>query len=593
MPLVSAGEYQGSFELDQEQVQLGDEFTLNGHILYSNGTTPTLANIYFKSGDLSYKTIALIQDNSFTSTNSLTFDPNGEPLPKGIYEVDIILEDNFDNVLAEFNNILDLEVDTSLILSLELAETQILPGSVIEIIGSAMKSIGGEEIEAGQMKISIDGEDYQTSFSGEGLSYNVVISGMAKSYYHDIEITMQDEFGNHDSEILRFYVIPVPTKFEINLEQESFLPSNQVKITPILYDQANDQIAESVEVRVYTPNGNKILQKETLSGEIVNFVLPDFATPGNWVVKAKSLDDFKIEETFNVEIVKEIEVKLNEQNLEIRNIGNVNYDELFEVEVIETGEYVETLYMRSGLDPDETMYIELYKEIPSGEYNINVINTNQTFDISVVDTRRVFDKFKDFLVGVTGEVTHSSGSSPSLTSTYVLFILFIVGALSLSYRIRYSKKTDNERKRDKKVTQGRTAKLKERISTHKQKLKNGKEEDNIADLKKRILRDIDKAKVKRGDNSFAVNSLTSRNKEPVKSETKDKIDILRELQQAKVEARKDKDQPKSKIISKASKIDFDQPLTQSEQKSEVILPSEPKKEEKKEGKKSGLFSMFD
>ena len=598
LPLASAEDYTGIFELNKEKVQLGTEFTLTGTVLVDNNPLDqAIATIYFKNGDIFCKTFVLILNGELSSTNSFTFDSEGNSMPDGNYNVELIIEDSFDNTLKEFNDIAEITVESGLILNLELEETQISPGEVLEIKGTALKKVGGDEITSGQVKIIIDGEEYKTSFSGDEFRYNLAVSGMAKSYYHDLEITIRDEFGNFDSEILKFYVEPILTRLEINVEGEEFLPAEQIKITPIIYDQAGDKVSEDIELRIYDSNGKRVFRKEGSTNELISYALPEFARPGDWKIKAKFSNDLESEKVFNIKEVYGIDVTLDNQVIQVTNIGNVVYRELFGIDIFSNGEKVDTLYKRTGLNPGDTMTLELYKELRSGDYNVYVENTNQTFETKIDDTRGFMTKFKDFLVGVTGEVVHSSGSSPSTTSTYMLLILFVAAVVTLKFKIGPLRNSDKTGKRRKKKLSFKKTKIKDKFVKRANKIKTKKEKEDITDLKKRILRDLNQAKIKKEEKSFSVKPIVN-NPEPQNGEENSKTDILRGLQQAKVAARKSAEEYRAKAIespeSESKRIEFDQPLTPN--RGDFVPPEKPPvndetpKEDKKPG---GLFGMFD
>jgi hypothetical protein len=592
LPFVNAGEYYGSFELDKTQVQLGDPFTLTAELSYENATAPEIARIYFRNGDISYKTVSLIINNQFGSTNELTFDANGEPLPEGTYQVDIVLEDNW-GTLKEFNNVLTIEVKTELELELSLGEEQILPGEVINIIGRATKKISGDEVSAGTIKILLDGEDYQTSFSGNEFLYAITSQSNIESYYHNIDVTMQDDYGNKDTKSLSFYVIPQPATFEINTGKTDFFPEEELIIIPSVFDQAGAVMSEDIEVRMYTADKKREIKEIIISGEEIKYDISKYATPGEWRVKAKSESGLESEIFINIAEVNELSTSILNQTLLVKNLGNVKYRELLEINITSIDNFSTTFTKRTNLLPGEEITIDLMKELRSGNYTLLISNTNQDFNISINDDRDLLTRFGDFLVGVTGEVVRSKGSNPSMTSSYVLLLLFLAGAFTMSYRIRsYKKSKANNQLKNKQIVVRKKAPIAEEK----------KEDATLVDLKKRILRDIEEAKIKRKEtSSFAIKPISAPTKvearRPVESDARKQIEIMRELQRAKVEARNNAQEEQTRRTEtkreSPKRIEFDRPLTQREDKVADFVPAEkPTVEESKEEKK-GLFGMFD
>jgi hypothetical protein len=268
LPAVRAADYQGDFELSKNSVQLGDQFTFSGDILF-NGTKlhQGSVKIIFNYGSVDYKAFSSLSDGKFSTNNIFGYMPSGDPMPSGEYSVDVILLDPFENEEHIFSNIAVIMVSNQLAIESELDKEELYPGDRLIVGGSVERVVGGD-ISEGEFTITLDGESFTEELAGSKFSYKLKLADNIKSGYHEVQVEIKDEFGNSGSEIKSFYVNSIPSKLEIELEKNEFAPREEVKFKVGLYDQANDPIYENASVDIYEGN-NKIFEKVIESNEFV------------------------------------------------------------------------------------------------------------------------------------------------------------------------------------------------------------------------------------------------------------------------------------------------------------------------------------
>ncbi len=523
IPLVNAQDYTGVFEIDKNQVQLGDQFTITGTISH-NGERLDSGAVVVKliNGETIAPFPATLENGDIVSTGVLTFDSNNNPMPSGNYQVDITLFSiHGDHV---FENMATLIVNNQLVTQIDLDKTEIEPGQSISVTGKAEKS-DNRKVN-GNIRITLGTKDYDYSFEDGTFQYRIKTSDTIKSHEHSIDILVQDEFGNHKQTTLIFNIIPIPTTLEFSMESREFIPEETLSLIPVLYDQAGDVMpGKEIEIRIANPE-NEIIEEKAKSAESFIYNIPQFAIPGKWKIKASHLD-VSNEEEFTVKEVKDIEISLVAQTLIVKNIGNMEYEDHLIIEAI--GDKMHTLEKRTYIQPGETIRIDLYKYLPEGSYQINV--HGEKFDVDITDERGIGEKASDFFKDITGNVVVTPGSSASKTSFYVF--LLIVGSIIIFLarsKLEHSKISKKAREREferaKKRKEG-LLQLKDKVGIKPRRLFGKATESDIKDMKQRILRDIERDKERRQPYN---NTYTSTSR-PVKKEfdqpikKKDYIDL--------------------------------------------------------------------
>lgn len=516
MPLVYAGEYDITFELDKSQVQLGEEFSFEGEVFKDNEKISTgFVLINFKYEESIYSTPSFLSEEGFSGSAIFGVTPDGEKMLGGDYEVDITYNDFFGGE-EDFQDVATLVVNDKLTVELTINEEEYNPGDRVVLSGTIEKRLGGAP-EEGTVKITFGEQEYLEDLIDGKFEHTIDLADDIKSEYHSINIYVEDADGNAGEEEVKFYVVQIPTTLELTVAESSYLPEDVIVITPIIYDQAGDEVDDDVSLTVFNANKEAIYEKVVSAGNSVKFDLPKYSVHGTYKARAE-YDKFLKEEQFLVKEVHGIDVGLDGQDLVIENIGNVPYNEPLDITVnYEGGSY--SIEKRTKLNPGETFNVDLSKEVPSGAYDVNVRNTGDLFEeVSIEDSRSGGEKVGDLLQEFTGSTVGVPGSSTSLMKglTLPLFIIIIVG-LVIFITYRKAGVSEKRRERERKFARRRREEI---VRTGKKKRFGfGKATDSdINDFKARVLKDLETARIKKEDKKFEVEPL-EKDKKPFSFET--------------------------------------------------------------------------
>lgn len=485
VPIVSAQDFTGEFEVDTQTVNLGDEFRITGNIWYRNsplGSGVVVVRLNYQ--DIVIPFSASLNNGEVTSSGIINFNTENEPMPAGVYRIDVLVFSVYGDYT--FTNVASLNVDNQLITTVELDKEELLPGDSITISGTAEK-LGGEGVN-GDLRIVVDEvTEFNSRFNNGIFTYRLRTLNNIRSNEHKVDVYVKDDDGNSYMTEKSFSIIPVPTALDLIIEKQNFLPSNTVSINSILYDQADESLVKEVKITITNSKGEVELEQNTYTNSVLTYNLPEFALPGTWKIKGVSEGLIK-ELQFRVGEVKQLDAYLNEQIVIIRNIGNVDYNDLIRIEAV--GEKSKIIERRTNLEPDESISVSLYEDLEDGSYKINVLD--ESFEVNIKDPRTATEKVSDFLEGITGSVVAASGSRASKTPFFIflavmVFVIFIIG----KYRYDQSRFSRRAFERERASARRRKETLQKLKEIVKPKRFYGKAtEADVIDFKARILQDI-------------------------------------------------------------------------------------------------------
>ena len=189
VPFVSAS-YDGAFNLDKSFVQLGDEFTIIGsNVQFEGQKYNGNAMIILDSGNESYTLLTEVVEGGFSYTASFCdlqeciLDKSSGEFKGTIKLLNLQLES-----LHEFVEVLTLNVVDKLDITLNLKETQLLPGGKLELEGSVFRSTDSVPVTNMNVKIKIDETEADLVLNIENFEYETTVSNKIASNYHDILI---------------------------------------------------------------------------------------------------------------------------------------------------------------------------------------------------------------------------------------------------------------------------------------------------------------------------------------------------------------------------------------------------------------------
>jgi len=357
----------GDFKLERNKLQLGKYLVLNGTIQNKNGGLVNgLATLYFKQGNNIYSV-----DTTVIKNGSLGYIKRLKDNVAGTYSIDIdVLEDHGNE--QKFTNIASFLLSNQLNINVTLDKNEIKPGGVILIEGSAL-NILQEEVDNASVKNLMDNSIFYSSLKNGKFDDEIKTDKNIKSGLHNIEVIIEDSLGNSGSNNISFDIIAVPTTLANDISETTFKPGDSVTVRPILLDQAGDIINNDIIVEIYNRDNDVVGSKVVKSNESYEFILAQYSVPGKWTVKSFS-SGLKEYSNFNVNEINSIVVNIDNQALLIKNIGNIKYDKQITISLQDVTGKETQIKRRLSLDPNETMQIDLTKEVETGIYNIMLDN---------------------------------------------------------------------------------------------------------------------------------------------------------------------------------------------------------------------------
>lgn len=398
----------------------------------------------------------------------------------GKCSLEVSLTDSEDNLLDK-KVIKILEVSPELILTIELNKDKLSPNDELKINGN-VKNVRGELINTGKVKILLDDNEFASELNKGEFSYTYQVPSNIKSNTHPLKISFDDNYGNKASKEFSIFINPKPTMLKILLNKIDFLPGERVNIETLLYDQANDLIENNAEIKIFNPE-NDLIRNGNYKLE---FVLDQYALPGSWLIKAKT-DDFKIESRFNVGEVKKVQTYIEDGILYIKNIGNIIFDD--SIKVMAIGENGKEFTKKIKISPKETKSIKLSNELKQGQYNLNVLTSNQ---------KESFDDIKvpesDDPIYLTGKAV-SETTNTMIDRPYIPIIIILVLLLFFYFRNASKKKDKFMRERDFQQAYAKAREIeKEKISSEIKPRKFNIDEKEAKDFRERMLKNINQKK---------------------------------------------------------------------------------------------------
>lgn len=411
----------GNFKVDKSSVQLGIPFTLEGSILkLNNKKIDGSAELYFKSNSTSPFLLDMvnIKDSKFTYTYT--------PLSMlaGGYVIDILATDLYGNK-GLFSNAAKINIVSSLEISATLDKLNLLPDEYLGVKGYAYDSFNnkvndaivtikvGDEVKV----VRVENGEFEESFK---LPTNI------NSGKQIIFITAEDKLGNKGNKELEFNVIAIPTILELVISKEKFRPGDVVEVTPRIYDQANNLIEDEVLIEILDPDGNSLVKNSVKTNWVLSYKLLDIAMPGIYMIKANA-DNLKAKDSFEVEYITNIDIKLYNQTILLKNKGNAEYEKPVEVS-LNNGQY--SIFKKLSLDPEELFSLNLGNYVPTGSYAIEVTSG---------DGRAVFEN-----IPILGKKVISLSAPYLVVSVLVLALLVYLFITKFNFLKQHGQEHESE-----------------------------------------------------------------------------------------------------------------------------------------------------
>ncbi len=314
----------------------------------------------------------------------------------------------------------DVRNDIEVILSAD--KKNVLPGEIVNLNG-VLSKVGSS------LTIAFNGKQEFIDISEEIFSFGLKIPENIKSGEYLLFVDVKDDDGNIGDANLGINVLSLASSIDFNVNGNVFKPGDLIIITPNVYDQAGDILDNDVLVSI-----DDLFSGTIQSGNQIEYILDNYTAPGSYSLTAL-YESFSATDVIVVQEMKLIDVNMEGEIVYIKNIGNVKYDDVAELNLYGADKNY-FLSKEIVLDVAESMQIDLSKEVPTDNYNIDLAVQDEVFsvgeNISVEDKRTIFGK-------ITGAAVVDGGLISKNPLVASIFLLLIIAGITVFY-IKKNKK---------------------------------------------------------------------------------------------------------------------------------------------------------
>lgn len=230
-------------------------------------------------------------------------------------------------------------------------------------------------------------------------------------------------------------------KLDVASSKESFEAGESIVLKVSLFDEENKLVNDDVSIVLKNIEKNKEIQKTIQSNKFVSFNLGEDAIAGEWEATA-IYKDTRASTIFLLKRSENLEFKIEEDFLSLKNIGNTIYLKKIRIKIGDTLGEEKSLNLDLG---DEVKYRLI---APEGKYEIKVIGEDGEILFSIANVELTgtgltgkaigaVDEKASSRGGITGTVSPDEESDEAILAylkgshlTYV-FVLVIFGAMIL------------------------------------------------------------------------------------------------------------------------------------------------------------------
>ena len=244
------------------------------------------------------------------------------------------------------------------------------PSNGVLVKGEAAKS--KSDLIDGYFEIRIDGIDYNHVGEIEGgmFEINFTLPDNAKAGKYEIKTRVYEkdsngEIINEGNESGEIEIRSVIRKVELAFNADSIKPGNEFLYTVLVYDQTEEHFDIEVPIIVYKPDGTEFEQKLVRTDSATPFLIAKNYVPGKWDVKV-NIAGLEKRKQFNVEELMEVSFSLENNILNVTNVGNVPFTGPVEVAIGDVREIKQIENLGVGQS------IAYRLKAPDGSYAIEV-----------------------------------------------------------------------------------------------------------------------------------------------------------------------------------------------------------------------------
>ena len=426
MFLLIPGVFAGiSVNLDKSEFNLGDKLSAGALILEENDIEGFFrASIVCGNKTFEYYATPLSLKANINKNIDIPDFALFEELLGECY-LDFVINSQKEYVIDEAPSAL-FTVSNALNIFLSKSSFTVNPGEEIKIQGS-VKKINDVDVDKANVTLILDNKTIPFTARNGIIDYSLKIPIDIKSYTHFISIIARDEYGNKGKEVIQLEINPIPTIIDTELNKDSFIPSETLEISIKLLDQANDLMEGIINFEIINPDNGKIYMQAVSSDSTLSYTFEMYAVPGKYRLRSFN-NDVLTEDTVTMQEYEKLKVTLEGDIIYIENIGNVDYNKknVVILEDDKNNEYI--IQKKIKLKPGESMTIELSKEVPQGNYKVE-LPEEIIENVPIEDNRGFLKKTGQGISKITGNVIGTSDKA--LMTPFMASIILVAIVLTL------------------------------------------------------------------------------------------------------------------------------------------------------------------
>ncbi len=344
-----------------------------------------------------------------------------------LINIDSLYGENIDGIKTR-----DFLVTTKVNIDFEIDKKEIMPGEEFSITGSIKKG-SNEKIEEKTAFIVFNQKKEELRIDSDGSFHKKIkVPEDIRSGSHTVRVIFEPWQDISYSKSKEIVIKPLAKRLESKINKNAFLPNEKLRLLENLYDQADEPMDGKVLVTLYRKSffrKKTILNTKIPANKEFEYVIDASIKPGDYVLEG-SYKKLKDKREIRINGLKDIDIRLENQNIIINNIGNLPYREKIRFLLEKDGKEI-ILTKRLSLDVGEDYIIDLSQELPTGNYKIKLPNNNTITNVYIEDKRSIPKKIFQGVVKITGNIVYGGGylaKHPKLgvfIMVLVIIILFI------------------------------------------------------------------------------------------------------------------------------------------------------------------------
>jgi hypothetical protein len=336
----------------------------------------------------------------------------------GICSVLVSLKDSAARIIDEKSSD-NFKISNNLTVSVVTNKEEYEPGKKVTISGRVIRENGQNADGSASVNLDIT---VITDVNAGFYMTDINLDKAAVSGEHEVTVNVEDKYHNKGTVTKKIKVVPIPSKIDLFMNKESFMPQDRIEASIKLYDQTNAQIDATGIITIYDPDYLEMISKQVNTDEKLEFLLPKTSKPGNWEIIAFS-SGINLRKFVEIQTVSNISMNIDNNKLIVINEGNVPYKDTLKFSFEKDGQ-------EQILEKDIDIEVGGSVSIPlSGEGNYNI-------KIDSKDNNAVF-----LSVSLTGGAI---GVGEKIPISYIAVGIFVLGILVLGTVSMLRRKKENQ-----------------------------------------------------------------------------------------------------------------------------------------------------